>query len=404
MAKMTFLPYTRQTIDEDDIAAVADVLRGDWLTTGPTVNRFEEALANTTGARHATACSSGTAALHMAALAAGLGEGDAAVVPSLTFLATANCNRYVGAEVIFADVDPTTGLMGPEHLEAAIDSANGRRIRAVYPVHLNGQCADLETIRAIADAHDLIVVEDASHALGAKYTSADGKTSSIGASAHSDMTVFSFHPAKTIAMGEGGAVMSNNDEYHQHLERSRNHGMTRVAGEFENTNLAFDCENNANPWYYEMSEPGFNYRASDIHCALGLSQIGKLESFLAHRRALCRHYDDLLAPLLPLVVPIAQMPNCEPAWHLYAVQIDFASAPVTRAQLMRRLREAEIGTQVHFIPVHLQPYYRKRQQQRELPGALAYYQSSLSLPFFPTMTTEDVERVVSNLETILKDG
>lgn len=406
MAEMPFLPYARQAIDEDDIAAVAEVLRGDWLTTGPAVKAFEEAFGNVTGAKHVAACSSGTAGLHMAALAAGLGEGNAAVVPSLTFLATANCNRYVGAEVIFADVDPTTGLMGPEHLEAAIKigRANGRRIKAAYPVHLNGQCADLKEIRTVADAHELIVIEDACHALGAKYTPTDGITSSIGACAYSDMTVFSFHPAKTITMGEGGAVTSSKDEYHRRLEQSRNHGMTRLAGEFENTNLAFDSESNVNPWYYEMGEPGFNYRASDIHCALGLSQLGKLDSILSRRRTLFQHYDDLLAPLSPLVASVTRMPRCEPAWHLYAIQVDFASAPVTRAQLMRRLRDAGVGTQVHYIPVHLQPYYRKRQQQTELPGALAYYQNSLSLPFFPSMTTEDVERVVSELETILKDG
>ena len=398
---MPFLPYARQAIDDDDIAAVASVLNGDWLTTGPTVSAFEAAFSDSVGARHTTVCSSGTAALHMAALAAGLGEGDAAVVPSLTFLATANCNRYVGAEVIFADVDPATGLMGPEHLEAAIGRACRQRVKAAYPVHLNGQCADMEAIRAVATAHDVIVIEDACHALGTRYNSAQGKSSMIGACADSDMAVFSFHPTKTIAMGEGGAIACNNDNFHRRLERSRSHGMTRLAHEFENVDLAFDSEGNTNPWYYEMSEPGFNYRASDIHCALGLSQLGRLETFLSRRRALCRHYDELLAPLSPLVVPVARSPTCEPAWHLYVIHIDFARAPVTRAQLMRRLRDADIGTQVHYIPVHLQPYYRERQEQPELPGALAYYQRCLSLPFFPTMTNQDVARVVVELEEIL---
>jgi UDP-4-amino-4,6-dideoxy-N-acetyl-beta-L-altrosamine transaminase len=401
---MSFLPYARQSIDDGDIAAVADTLRGDWLTTGPAVGAFEKAFVAAVSAKHAMACSSGTAALHLAALAAGLGEGDAAVVPSLTFLATANCNRYVGAEVIFADVNPATGLMGSDHLEAAIDRADGRHVKAVYPVHLNGQCADMNAIRAVAQAHNLVVIEDASHALGARYTPDQGVPSKIGACAHSHMAVFSLHAAKTIAMGEGGVVTTNNEEFHRRLGLFRNHGMTRQADEFQNAEFAFDSGGNANPWYYEMSEPGFNYRASDIHCALGLSQLGKLQAFLSRRRALCRLYDDLLAPLAPLVAPIARAPKCEPAWHLYVIHIDFASTPVTRAQLMRRLRDAGIGTQVHYLPVHLQPYYRKRQGDTELPGALAYYQRCLSLPFFPAMTNEDAERVVTELEVILDHG
>ena len=391
---MPFLPYARHSLDEADIAAVNDVLRGDWLTTGPAVAAFEEAFAAAVDARYAVACSSGTAALHLAALAAGLGEGDAAVVPSVTFLATANCNRFVGAEVVFADVDPPTGLMGAEHLEAALAGAGKRRVKAVYPVHLNGQCADLEGIRDLADAHDLVVIEDACHALGASYRPAGADAAKIGACEYSDMAMFSFHPAKTIAAGEAGAITTNDEALCRRLALLRNHGMVRDAAAFETTELALDSDGDANPWYYEMPEPGFNYRLSDIHCALGLSQLAKLAGFVARRRALSNRYDALLAPLAPLVRPIARTPGCTPAWHLYIVHVDFAAAGVSRATLMRRLRAAGVGTQVHYIPLHMQPYYRRRYGPLDLPGAQAYYDRCLTLPLFPAMADGDVDRVV----------
>ena len=401
MSEAPFLPYGRPGVDDDDIDAVADVLRGGWLTTGPKVKAFEEAFAATVGARYAVACSSGTAALHLTALAAGFGEGDAAVVPTLTFLATANCSRYVGAEVVFSDVDSDTGLMEAEHLEAALARAGDRRIRAVYPVHLNGQCAELNAIRELAEKHGLMVIEDACHALGASYRPADAGAAKIGAGAFADMAIFSFHPVKTIAMGEGGAVTTNDETLYRRLMRMRNHGMTRDAEAFTSADLAFDAEGAANPWYYEMAAPGFNYRASDIHCALALSQLAKLEAFVARRRALAERYDRLLAPLAPLVQPIARTRGCDPAWHLYVVLIDFARAGVSRAALMRRLHAGSIGTQVHYLPVHLQPYYRRRYGDLDLPGALAYYERCLSLPLFPAMADEDVDRVVDALAETL---
>lgn len=399
-----FLPYGRHCIDEADVAAVTKVLRGDWLTTGPAVPAFEKDFAETVGARHAVACSSGTAALHLAALAAGLSEGDAAIVPSVTFLATANCCRFTGAEVIFADVDARTGLMGPEQLELAIGRAEGQRVRAVFPVHLNGQCGDLQGIQAIAKAHELTVIEDACHALGSTWNAPDGGKSRIGDCAYSHMAMFSFHPVKTIAAGEAGAVTTNEEAVSRRLSRLRNHGMVREAAAFQSSDLAFDTDGSANPWYYEMTEPGYNYRLSDINAALAHSQLGKLSAFCERRRKLASQYDELLEPLAPMVRPVPRAPGCDPVLHLYVVHIDFAAAGTTRAKLMSRLREAGIGTQVHYLPVHMQPYYRERYGDQDLPGARAYYESCLTLPLFPAMAVEDVARVVDSLVASLGGG
>jgi len=392
----TFLPYGRQVIDDDDIAAVTAVLRGDWLTTGPTVEKFEAALAAKVGARFAVACSSGTAALHLATLAAGLKRGDCAVVPSMTFLATANAVRYADAEVVFADVDGDTGLLRPEDLEAALARAQGR-VAAVLPVHLAGQTVDTAAIAEIAQRHGMAVIEDACHALGSTYQ-AGGETFQVGSCRHSTMAVFSFHPVKTIAMGEGGAITTNDPELYKRLMMLRSHGMTRNSSEFHNVDLAFGADGNPNPWYYEMAVIGFNYRASDIHCALGLSQLGKLESFIERRRELVAQYDKLLAPLIPQVRPPERVPTCDPAWHLYAPRFDFAAIEGGRAGLMQRLRDAGVGTQVHYIPVHRQPYYLERLGEQQLPGAMAYYRATLSLPLFPSMADADVGRVVDAIQ------
>jgi UDP-4-amino-4,6-dideoxy-N-acetyl-beta-L-altrosamine transaminase len=393
-----FLPYGRQTIDEADIAAVAEVLRGDWLTTGPAVDAFEAAFAKTVGAGFAVACSSGTAALHLAALALGLGRGDTAIVPAMTFVATANAARYVGAEVAFADVDPATGLMGPAELETALRRVpRGARAKAVFPVHLNGQCADPAGLKAIADANGLRIAEDACHALGATYD--DGVP--VGAARNADLAIFSFHPVKTVTMGEGGAVTGNDVALERRLRLLRNHGLTRDPDAFVQMRLAHDAGGAPNPWYYEMPEPGFNYRASDIACALGTSQLAKLSRFVARRRALAARYDGRLSSLAPLVRPIGRAPGCEPAWHLYVVLVDFAAAGRDRAAVMGALHRQGIGTQVHYLPVAWQPYYRARYGEADLPGAAAYYARCLSLPLYPAMTDGDVDRVVDALATAI---
>ncbi len=386
-----FLPYGRQAIDDDDLAAVREALTADMLTTGPLVERFEQALGAATGAAHAVVCSSGTAALHLAARAIGLKPGDAVIVPSITFVATANAARYCGAEVVFADVDPASGLMTPATLAAALARAPAAT-RAVFPVHMAGLSCDMEAIAALARPRGLKIVEDACHALGG----ADG-AASVGACAFSDLACFSFHPVKTVAMGEGGAITTNDAALAEAMRRDRSHGLVREAEDLTLPD-AFDENGAPNPWFYELHEPGFNYRAPDILCALGLSQLSKLTRFVAARRALAQAYAERLAPLAPLVTLAPDAPGH--ARHLLVARIDFAAAGLSRADLMRRLKADGIGTQVHYIPVHRQPYYA-RHAPAALPGADAWYAACLSLPLFVGMTQDDVARVADALTRAL---
>ena len=395
----SFLPYGRQLIEADDIAAVTDALCSDYLTTGPYVGRFEAALAKTVGAQHAVVCANGTAALHMAARALDLGPGTKVIVPAITFLATASAPHLNGADIVFADVDRYTGLMGPEHLKEAL--ARAGKANAVFNVHLNGQCGAIEEIAEIAREHHAKIVDDACHTLGAAYVANDGSVTNIGSNRFADLSVFSFHPVKAIAMGEGGAVTTNDPALAKRLVLARNHGMTRDEDNFTHTDEAFDESGTANPWYYELTEPEFNWRANDIQCALGLSQLNKLGRFVARRRTIAAAYDLMLRPLAPLVRPLGRTRNCLPAWHLYVVQIDFATAGISRAQLMRALASEGIGSQVHYVPVHRQPYWVKRYGALSLPGADAYYERCLSLPLFAAMTEDDAERVVSALMRLL---
>jgi UDP-4-amino-4,6-dideoxy-N-acetyl-beta-L-altrosamine transaminase len=398
----TFLPYARQQIDDQDIDAVTSVLRSDWLTTGPSVAKLEQALAARCGARAAISCNSGTAALHLACLALGLGPGDAAVVPAITFLATANAVRMTGAEAVFADVDPDNGLITIAALEAAASraEAQGLAVKAALPVHLAGQCPDLASLAQWARARDAAIIEDACHAIGTYHACPDGSAALVGACRLSDMVVFSFHPAKTIACGEGGAVLTNDGMLANRLKQLRNHGMTQEPQAFSEHELAFDRQGEPNPWYYEMPELGWNYRLSDIHAALALSQLSRLDQFVELRRGLAQRYDELLAPFAPLIQPIRRSRGCLPAWHLYAVLIDFAALGIERGALMTGLRAARIGTQVHYIPVHRQPYYRQRAPGLSLPGAEAYYRRTLSLPLFAGMGLSDVGRVVEALQDV----
>lgn len=393
-----FLPYGRQVIEADDIAAVAAVLEGDYLTTGPAVAKFEQALAGAVGSPCATVCSNGTAALYLAARALKLGPGSKVVVPSITFLATASAPHMSGAEIVFADVDPDSGLMRPKDLADAIARVGGAD--AVFNVHLNGQCGAVEEIAEIARDHGMKIVDDACHALGTCYRTSDGSLKQAGDNAFSDLTVFSFHPVKAIAMGEGGAVTTTDAGLDAALKRERNHGMTREPEDFTAPD-AFEASGHANPWYYELVEPGFNWRANDIQCALGLSQLGKLERFAARRRALAAAYDALLAPLAPHLKPVAKTWACRPNLHLYPVLIDFEACGLGRAELMARLAAEHIGSQVHYFPVHRQRYYARRYGPLTLPGAERYYARVLSLPFFAAMTIRDVERVVAALTRLL---
>lgn len=380
------LPYGRQTIEDDDIAAVVEALRADFLTTGPRVAAFEAAFAETVGARHAVACSNGTAALHLAMLALDVQPGEVVIAPSITFLATANCARYVGAEVVFADVDPMSGLMTPRTLAEALTRVGGRRLRAVLPVHLRGDVADLPGLAALAADAGAVLVEDAPHALGTTMTYGN-VAERAGDARHSAMATFSFHPVKTIATGEGGMVTTNDPALAGRLRTMRSHGMVRPE--------------DSDPWWYEMPEPGFNYRLPDILCALGLSQLKKLPRFAARRRALAKAYEAALAPLAPVVRVAQRPPWSDPVLHLMCVLIDFQATGMTRRQVVDALRERGVGTQVHYIPVHRQPYYAHRYGPLDLPGAEAWYDRCLSLPLYPGMADGDVGRVVEALRAVL---
>ena len=380
------LPYGRQTIEDDDIAAVAEALKADFLTTGPTVDAFERAFAETVGARHAVACANGTAALHLAMLALDVKPGEVVIAPSITFLATANCARYVGADVVFADVDPTSGLMTPQTLAQALERVGGRRLRAVLPVHLRGDACDLPGLEALARDAGAVLVEDAPHAVGT--TMRFGNTAEIvGDVRHSAMATFSFHPVKTIATGEGGMVTTNDPALAARLKVLRSHGMVRPEG----------CE----PWWYEMPEPGFNYRLPDILCALGLSQLKKLPRFAARRRALGAAYAQALAPLARMVRIADQPAWSDPVLHLMVVLIDFEAAGRTRREVVEALRARGVGTQVHYIPVHRQPYYRNLYGELDLPGAEQWYARCLSLPLYPGMEDGDVSKVADALKDVL---
>ena len=379
------LPYGRQTLDDDDIAAVVRVLRSDWLTQGPAVDAFEAGLCEATGGAYAVAVANGTAALHLAYVALGLSNGDSIVTTPITFLATANAARYCGAEARFADVDAATGNLDPASVESMIDDTT----RGIVAVHLGGLPAPLEALRAIADRHGLWLVEDASHALGATYLA-----SRIGDGTYCDAATFSFHPVKHVACGEGGAVTTNDAAVAETIARLRAHGVVRIA----------DGPDGPRPWYYEAPELGWNYRLSDIHAALGLSQLAKQPAWLARRRAIADRYRAALSARFDdrVVSPLA-VADSTSAYHLFAVAIDFARFGRTRGDVMLALRQRGIGTQVHYIPVDHQPYYVARYgPPAALPGAAAYYDATLSLPMYPALTDDDVDLVVESLGAALE--
>lgn len=391
-----FLPYGRHSIDQADIDAVTDVLKNGPLTCGPKIEEFEAAFAQCIGAQEAVVCSNGTAALHLAALTAGLGEGDIAVVPSITFLATANAVRMTGAEVCFADVDPSTGLMSLEAFKNAVARCL-KKPKAVLPVHMNGQSGDMAQIAKFARANDIKIIADCCHALGANYSSG-GKP---GDGQFEDFGTFSLHPVKSIAMGEGGVITTSNKQLAQHMRMLRGHAMEKTSENWVNSQQGIAADGSANPWYYEMQFLAYNYRATDIQCALGLSQLQKLADFITKRRQIADWYDDHLAGLSNLVKPIDRSPHSYSAWHLYPVRIDFKAALKDRNAVMKQLAFANIGTQVHYVPVSYQPYYTDRYGEQNLPGSDAYYQQALSLPIFPDMTEADVLRVAEALHQSL---
>lgn len=387
MSEPRFLPYARQHIEEDDIAAVVAALRSDFLTTGPRVAAFEQSLAATVGAEWAVALSSGTAALHAACFGAGVGPGDRVIVPAITFVATANCARYLDAEPVFADVDPDTGLVAPASVAERL--ADGTR--AVMAVHLGGALADVPALAGLAARAGAVLIEDAAHALGGRRGSSPVGSCSEG----SRMAVFSFHPVKHITTGEGGAITGTDPELGRRLRLFRDHGIERSAARHR--------ESIPGPWYYEQQLLGYNLRLTDLQAALGVSQLAKLGRFLDRRRVLAARYDRLLQDLGSVRPAVGESARSGAAYHLYQVLVDFEAYGTRRTTVMQRLRQEGIGTQVHYIPVPAQPYYRDRgADPAEFPGARRFYARTLSLPLFPGMQDGEVDRVVEALVSALE--
>jgi UDP-4-amino-4,6-dideoxy-N-acetyl-beta-L-altrosamine transaminase len=386
------IPYGRQSLDQADIDAVVEVLKSDWLTQGPTIERFEAAMAERCEAGFGVAVCNATAALHIACLAAGLGEGDWLWTSPNTFLASANCGRYCGADVNFVDIDPLTWNLDVNALEHKLESAEreGKLPKVLVAVAFSGQSCDMRVIAELSRRYGFVVIEDASHAVGASYA---GRP--VGCGEYADMTVFSFHPVKIVTTGEGGLVLTNSPERAEHLRRLRSHGMTRDP-------VQMDAPSHG-PWYYQQVELGFNYRITDMQAALGLSQLNKLDGFLTRRRQLVARYQALLADL-PLTLPTPQ-PEAESAWHLYVVRLQTERLQHSHRQIFEGLRAAGIGVNVHYIPVHLQPYYRDLGfAAGDFPQAEAYYAQAISLPLFPAMTDEQQDFVVDQLRRLLTDA
>lgn len=381
------IPYARQSIDRADIEAVVDVLRSDWITQGPVIERFEAAFAAYCGAPHAVALSSGTAALHAACLALGLGPGQWLWTSPNTFVASANCGLYCGANVDFVDIDPHTGNLSSAALAAKLEraKAEGRLPRVLVPVHFGGRPCDMREIADLAARYGFRVIEDASHAAGAEYAERR-----VGNCAFSDITVFSFHPVKIVTTGEGGMAFTADAELARRLGRLRTHGITRDPAQM--------TARPEGPWYYEQIDLGYNYRMTDIQAALGTSQLERIGEFVERRRQLARRYREALRGF-PLELPPADEAKCRSAWHLYVVR----TAPTVRAAVIDALRARGIEANVHYIPVHLQPYYRKRGFKRgDFPAAERFYEGAVSLPMFPRLSDSEQDRVCAALGAALK--
>lgn len=379
------IPYGRQSIDQSDIDAVVAALRSDWLTQGPAVPAFEQAMAARCGAAHGVAVCNATAALHIACLALGVGPGDRVWTSPNTFLASANCARYCGAQVDFVEIDPHSYNMCPQALAAKLAAAakSNSLPKVIIPVHFAGQPCDMAEIAALAKQYGCHVIEDASHAIGATYLDTP-----IGACRYCDITIFSFHPVKIITSGEGGMAVTNNESLARHMARLRSHGIVREFAEL--------AEESHGPWYYEQAELGFNYRLTDLQAALGHSQLQRLDTFIAARRRLADRYDRLLADL-PVITP-RRAPERESAWHLYPVRV----ATEKRRAVFEYLRSQQIGVQVHYIPVHLQPDYRRLGfAAGDFPEAEAYYRQAFSLPLYADLSDADQDYVVAALQQAL---
>lgn len=386
-----FIPYGRQNINQQDIDAVIEVLRSDWLTQGPAIERFEQAVAAYCGVKYAVAVSSATAALHIACLALGLGAGDILWTSPNTFVASANCGLYCGAEVDFVDIDPHTYNLSIEALEQKLiqTEKTGKLPKVLVPVHLAGQSCQMDKIAALSAKYGFAVLEDASHAIGAKY-----QGTPVGNCQFSDMAVFSFHPVKIITTGEGGMVVTNRADLYEKLIRLRTHGITRNPELMQGESHGL--------WYYQQLELGFNYRMTDIQAALGASQMQRLDEFVSRRRFLAARYNELLQDL-PLVLPW-QHPDTESSWHLYIIRLKLDKIAKTHRQVFEELRQAGIGVNLHYIPVHTQPYYQNLGfAWGDFPESEKYYQEAISLPLYYGLSEAHQERVVAVLKNIISE-
>lgn len=382
------IPYGRQSIDEDDIAAVEQVLRSDFLTQGPMVPKFEAAVAAFCGAEHAVAVNSATSALHIACLALGVGPGDCVWTSPITFVASANCALYCGATVDFVDIEPDTGNMCVDALKVKLEAAalNGTLPKALIPVHFAGQPCDMVELSSLAGKYGIKIIEDASHAIGAQY-----KAQHIGSCAYSDITIFSFHPVKIITTAEGGMALTNDAALAHKMSALRQHGIVKDCAELQ--------DKSQGPWYYEQHSLGFNYRMTEIQAALGLSQINKLNHFIDRRHVLADHYDDRLAGLL--LTPLRRKADRFSSFHLYVVSLPEGGGPLSRKAVFEALREKAIGVQVHYIPVHLQPFYRSLGfKAGDMPCAERFYETAISLPLFSAMGQDTQNEVIAALESV----
>ena len=371
------IPYGRQTIEEDDIQAVVDVLRSDYLTTGPKIAEFEKMVADYVGAKYAVAISNGTSALHAACFAAGIQAGDEVITTPLTFAASSNCVLYCGGTPVFADVDPKTYNIDPEDIRRKITD----KTKAIIAVHLAGQPCDMDEIHKIAKEHDLLVIEDGAHALGSVY-----KGKKVGTL--SDMTTFSFHPVKPITTGEGGMIVTDNEEFYQKMMLFRSHGITR------DENL---MTRNDGSWFYQQLNLGYNYRITDIQCALGCSQMKKLDRFLARRKEIVARYNEAFADCENIIIPY-QLPETESGWHLYIVQVKNCD----RRKVFEALREHGIAVNVHYIPVYMHPYYQEHgYKDVHCRNAEEIYSHIISLPLYPTLTEEQQQYVIETLKYVI---
>ena len=404
---MKIIPYGRQWVDEKDIRAVVNVLKSDYLTQGPKIEEFEKAVADYCGVKYAVAVNSGTSALHIACLTASIKQGDEVVTSPITFVASANCVVYCSGKPVFADIDPETYNIAPGEIEKRITD----RTKALIPVHFAGQSCEMEEISRLVRiaekkyGHRIFIIEDASHALGSKYKGAE-----VGACGYSDMAAFSFHPVKHVTTGEGGAVLTNNSEFYEKLLNLRSHGITKIPEKFTNEYLAFDNTSLSepklpNPWYYEMQVLGYNYRITDIQCALGISQLKRLNENIERRRVIVSRYNEAFKNLDGVEIPVETEIE-RSSYHLYVLQIDFEKIGKSRAGIMYELKRKGIGTQVHYIPVHTQPFYREKfgTNWGDCPKAEKYYQNCLSIPLYPTMSENDVERVIENVTRVVENN